>query len=793
MTKAHFLKLSIVVLLFGYLGYMALTSFELDLNHGKANASNRASATTANLVQTELYQQLAKPIIERRCVVCHACYDAPCQLKMSSAAGIERGANPDLVYDGTRLTAASPNRLFIDASGPSEWRQRGFHPVLNERQQTAEANIEGSLLAQMLLLKQQHPLPSEKILDDRFDVSLGREQQCTTIEQFGSYAKKQPMAGMPYGLPGLAADEHATLIDWLAQGAAMPERLQLTASDQQAVDKLEQFLNADSLKMQLSARYIYEHLFASHLYFDTLATTGQQPQFYVLLRSATPPGQPLQVIASRRPYDDPGVDRVYYRLQPVVSSIVHKTHQPYEINDDLMTKWQQWFTDADYEVATLPGYQPEVAANPLTAFAQLPVNARYRFMLERAEHTIMGYIKGPVCRGQVALNVINDRFWVYFVAPDIISSAKLDTFYQSQQANLRLPAEDESTTLPTHWLAFAKRQGNYLRARNEFMTKAVDSERYLTTASIWSGEGENQNASLTVFRHFDNATVVKGLVGTPPKTAWVIDYVLLERIHYLLVAGFDVHGNFGHQLMTRLYMDFLRMEGESNFLAFLPPAQRRSELANWYQNSAPELSQFLKDDINDFTQPSGISFSSDDHKAELYQLFGQHLRRVQPDNYQLHNSKLSKSSTQLLTQLGKITGVPATTLPEVTMMMIAPADGSDPELFTLIRNSAHFNVNSLFAEEDNRDPANDNMTLVHGLLGSYPDAFWNLQETDIAKLVAAAQRISNEQDYAALLDQFGVRRTNPNFWTFSDNINALFQQQNPVTGGWLDYNRLENR
>ncbi len=793
MSKAHYFKLSIVVLLFGCLGYVTLANFKLDLNYGKASATNRAAATAATSEQTELYQQLAKPIIEQRCVVCHACYDAPCQLKMSSAAGIERGANPDLVYDGARLTAATPNRLFIDASGPAEWRQRGFHPVLNERRQTAEANIQASLLAQMLLLKQQHPLPAEQLLDDSFDLSLGREQQCTTIEHFDSYAKKQPLAGMPYGLPGLAEDEHATLIEWLAQGAAMPETLQLTAADLQAVEKLEQFLNADSLKLQLSARYIYEHLFASHLYFDAQTTADQPPQFFTLVRSVTPPGQPVQVIASRRPYDDPGVDRVYYRLRPVVSSIVHKTHMPYAINNKLVSKWQQWFIDAEYTVATLPGYQPEIAANPLTAFAQLPVNARYRFMLERAEHTIMGYIKGPVCRGQVALNVINDHFWVYFVDPDIISSARLDTFYESQKANLRLPAEDESTTLPTHWLEFAKRQGNYLRARNDFMAKTVDNGRYLTPASIWNGEGENQNASLTVFRHFDNATVVKGLVGASPKTAWVIDYVLLERIHYLLVAGFDVHGNFGHQLMTRLYMDFLRMEGESNFLAFLPPAERRAQLVDWYQNSAPELSRFLDEDMTPFNQPSGINFSTDDHKAELYQLFGQHLRRVQPAQYQLKNSRLSSSNTELLAQLGTLTGVPATTLPEISMLMITPADGSEPELFTLIRNSAHFNVNSLFAEEDNRDPANDNMTLVHGLLGSYPDAFWQLQEADIAKLVTAAQRIGNEQDYAALLDQFGVRRTNPNFWTFSDNINALFQQRNPITGGWLDYNRLENR
>jgi hypothetical protein len=50
------------------------------------------------------------------------------------------------------------------------------------------------------------------------------------------------------------------------------------------------------------------------------------------------------------------------------------------------------------------------------------------------------------------------------------------------------------------------------------------------------------------------------LVGNNPKTAWLLNYQLLERIHYLLVAGFDVFGNVGHQLDARLSMDFLRME-----------------------------------------------------------------------------------------------------------------------------------------------------------------------------------------------------------------------------------------
>ena len=67
----------------------------------------------------------------------------------------------------------------------------------------------------------------------------------------------------------------------------------------------------------------------------------------------------------------------------------------------------------------------------------------------------MGYIKGPVCRGQVALNVINDRFWVFFVDPDIAASEKVNAFYASQKENLHLPAEKDSSALAVNWVKYS--------------------------------------------------------------------------------------------------------------------------------------------------------------------------------------------------------------------------------------------------------------------------------------------------------------------------------------------------
>src|SRR5258706_14095938 len=58
-----------------------------------------------------------RAILDGRCVVCHGCNDAPCQLLLSSGAGVERGASKAVVYDTNRLEAAPPTRLFIDAHG----------------------------------------------------------------------------------------------------------------------------------------------------------------------------------------------------------------------------------------------------------------------------------------------------------------------------------------------------------------------------------------------------------------------------------------------------------------------------------------------------------------------------------------------------------------------------------------------------------------------------------------------------------------------------------------------------
>jgi len=468
--------------------------------------------------QTISYEEEVEPVLEKRCVVCHACYDASCQLKMSSIEGIERGASPQVVYNQSRLKMARPMRLFEDAQSVPEWRAMGFHPVLNEHEDTIEANQEAGVMHRILTLKEQNPLPEGKLLPDSFDLSLDRKLSCATASTFDKYASKYPLWGMPYGLPAIEAEQQTTLLRWLEQGATYTARAPLPAEFQDIILTWEEFLNDDSLKMQLAARYIYEHLFLSHLYFPDL----DHRRFFKLVRSATPPGEAIDLIATRRPYDNPGVDRVYYRIEQEVGTIVTKTHMPYALDATRMDRWQALFMDADYEVDALPSYAEATASNPFVTFDALPVRTRYKFMLDEAQYTIMTFIKGPVCRGQAALNVINDDFWVFFINPDDPKIELLEDFLSGQSENLALPASTEDIYRPIkHWRQYGKQQKALLAAFDGYLADHQTGGAAVRTDlnMVWDGDGTNDNAALTIFRHFDTATVEKGLVGNPPKTA----------------------------------------------------------------------------------------------------------------------------------------------------------------------------------------------------------------------------------------------------------------------------------
>jgi hypothetical protein len=760
---------------------------------GMADCGELRSAIPADAPRaaaSALYAERVQPVFESRCAVCHGCYDSPCQLDLTSYAGVDRGASKQAVYQSSRLLPAEPTRLFVDAHDAAEWRARGFVPVLGSESPS------DALLLRMLALGRAHPPAADAKLPDTLPLDINRELSCPAPEEFDDFAAKHPGWGMPYGMAPLADDELESLASWARAGAPPPlPPAPLAPALRDEVERWERFLNADTLKQHVVSRYLYEHWFLAHLYFAQ-APSGP---FFRVLRSATPPGQPIAEIATRRPYDDPGA-AFWYRLAPIEGALLHKTHITYRLDAARMKRLSELFLGADWEPTRFPSFEHEEASNPFAAFAEIPARARYQFLLDDARYFVMNFIRGPVCHGQVAVNVIEDRFFVMFLDPEHDASVQDPKFLKKATKLLALPAEHGSTmTLGQLWLEDDLLQARYLRLREKTYAKRDPRKLGPSLDWIWDGGGSDPDALLTVFRHFDSAAVLHGFVGAAPKTAWVMDFPIFERIYYDLVAGFDVFGNVTHQVATRLYMDHLRMQAEDTLLWFLPAAAREPLHASWYEGAGRDLSVRLVDRVRNTSRGTQISYRTQDVLPELIRQVLAHARGAAGAPDLLNRcpdiacdrpgaTPAQRDAERALRRLTNLSAPFVQTLPELTLVRLA-ADGA---VYSLTRDVFHTNVAFLFDEDSRLRPERDELTLVRGVAGSYPNFVFVVGPGDAAPFVDALLAVRDEAGLDAVVERWGVRRSSPRFWGVMDALHAEQLRDEPTEAARFDLNRYKN-
>lgn len=763
--------------------------------YGSSSPKPRLANQPALLQNRLSFAKEVKPILDSRCVVCHGCYDAPCQLKLGSIEGIDRGASKQAVYDFARLTAVSPTRLFVDATETQDWRNKGFHPVLNERSENAVANLDNSILAKLIQLKRLNPQPLSGKLNADFDLDLDHPQQCATMDEFAQYQQEHPKWGMPYAMPGLSLKEEYTLLQWLQEGARVEQWPALSADALNSIRQWEDFFNRTDLKHKLVSRYIYEHLFIGHMHFKG----HPQNQFYQWVRSKTPSGQPIQEINTVRPYDDPG-PIFYYRLRPVTETIVDKNHFVYELSDEKMRRYTALFFETDYQVTSLPGYEPETGANPFSAFSQLPMTNRYQFLLDDAYYFVSGFIKGPVCRGDSATGSIRDRFWVLFSQPGMMDTQKVSQALADHNHILGLPGEESDQIDLLGFTKYDRFGLEYLAKKDAFLEANLPMNNGFGLPNIWDGEKRNTNAALTVFRHGDSATVVQGLIGNTPLTGWVVDYPIFERLHYLLVAGFNVFGTAGHQLATRTYMDIVRQDAEDNFLRFMPIKQRQAIYDSWYQGTNGPRTAEPFFNVSHETQ---VQFTGTDYKTEFFQQIRQRLGAAAgPQDTinaceQLNCTAKDASPAQhavesQLRDLAKLTGTPLGSLPEMSLLRVRMPAGEPDRVYTLLVNKAYANISHLLFQDAMRLPENDTLTVVPGFIGSYPNFFFSVDKTGLSDFIGLIRHAADPSQRESLYSRFGIRRTHPDIWQQVDWFNQQHFKYRGLEAGLLDLNRYGN-
>ena len=745
------------------------------------------------------YLKDVKPILDKRCVVCHSCYNAPCQAKYSSYEGIDRGATKIKVYDALRLRAIEPTRLFTDARNTKEWRKKGFFDI----RQNLDSNQSYDDSIMMHMINQKTINPEVVGIYDPEDDS---KWKCPKNKQeVNDYFNERANHGMPYGFPELKDSEYLTLASWIHSGSKGPskeEDKKLKTPSKEAVveiKKWEDFLNKSDAKHKMTARYLYEHLYLAHLHFQT-----PQKEFYELVRSYTPPPYPIQNIPTLRPFDNPNVDVFFYRLRKIHSTIVHKTHMVFELSDNKLNRFKELFIKPKwYEKPHVMDYDVKVSANPFLNYAQIPVRSRYQFLLDNSHYIVMTFIRGPVCRGQMALNVIHDHFWVMFKDPDSDITVLNPEFLQAQAQNLSLPIEKvEGSILEVFSDAYRDRYKKYYVAKENFINDTYPNGQGLK--SIWKGNKASDAPLLTVYRHFNSASVHKGVLGEEPRTMWVIDYPQLERIYYSLVAGYDIYGNITHQTNLRRYMDFLRLEGEGNFLAYLPKKERLKIFKSWYIGDSDVQAQ---KDMTINGRGTKIKYKTKDYKGEFVaQVVNEHILKstgIKFDdiNYVPIGKTIPKMPNKFEVKEDFLNGFRALTakgtgfIRHITdsgannlFMRIKMPDSTYLPIFIVV-NRWHDNVNSLFNKYDSIDSDKDTIDFLSVNAGSYPNMFVDVDYKDLPDFFDLIQNYDESEVYTQKIEKYFVSRSGEKFWDMYDWFQEYLDKSDPVQAGLYDLNR----
>ena len=187
---------------------------------------------------------------------------------------------------------------------------------------------------------------------------------------------------------------------------------------------------------------------------------------------------------------------------------------------------------------------------------------------------------------------------------------------------------------------------------------------------------------------------------------------------------------------------------------------------------------------------TSIAYRDGDAKEQFLALLQSRLKPVLDTRLQLAG-RVAPELAASLRELQAIRGAALQWIPEATLLVVEGSDGN-PSTFSLLRDTGHANVSNLVEGKELR-PDEDTLTVVPGVVGSYPNAFYRARAAELPALAAAMRGLRSEQDYAAFTRRWAVRRNNPAFWGFSDDLHVRYSRDQSLAAGVLDYSRLENR
>ncbi len=742
------------------------------------------------------YLDEVQPALAQRCAVCHSCTNGPCQLNMTSYAALTRGVSSTNPYKWG-LFDGEPTRV-ADNRPLAEWRGRGFRSVLP----LSAADALESVFFKALDLGEKN-LPGATPSDGPLNLSVVRplaqahdngDYVCpATGAEFNNLVSRYPMGGMPWALPN-DPEVHATLEAWVLDGApgpsaaaqaivSQPQITPLTTMDPNAVIAAwEGFFNADDLRSQLVARYIYEHTYSANIQLN------ENPgEFYRMVRSHTRAPQAIDAIRTNMPMDDPGAGRVFYRMEKIDRVIEGKVHVPWEISVGDIDHLRSLFFSSSWSVAQLPSYS---SRNPFKVFEPIPAAARSQFMLENSRMLYAQFARGPICLVQAASYAVDEYFWILFIKPESDPSVQVpklglssyDAFF-TKDGNLvsGVPVLGDKYGEPIYRDAF-ERTLRHLRPQG------------LGAQDVWTGDGNNANSWLTVHRHqiaVDVHTTLDRPITGLPKSVWLMTYANFERMYYNAVDEYKYWGSLLHQNDTFNWQIYTRTEAEDLWASLFPDQSYRQTLRDRYTSFKGKMYNKLFTDYAAGRPSASPQYSNEDQLARA----------------------LMTAMSAVLGPADRLNNWPNGNLPRTILPAIADTAGFEAGLRTLTNrpvafgqffpNVVHVRLGGQYlytllavrgwkgdkigvAEAAGRARENDYIVAVPGFAAYEAHMFVDLPFDRASAFLTELGAVNNLASWNTFSNQYKVGRNSPQFWAFVDWMNGWMATNIPVRAALLE-------
>ena len=490
------------------------------------------------------------------------------------------------------------------------------------------------------------------------------------------------------------------------------------------------------------------------------------------------------------------------------------------LDGNKLARYKKIFAETDWTVDKLPGYSTDERFDPLNTFAAIPAKARWKFLLADIRLPRGDIVNVPSCYGSLAAGVPQEVEWDFYEDPET-SLYVNDAQYRADLAPYtKLMAEPDDFT----GVLSAVKDGVERRRVHitKTMSRLAEGQRTRSRITdIWRGEEPGDTPIVVLIRNGDNIFVADPnvAIGDFPKTGSVINLPILEAMIYETVLDYDQFGAAQNLFVSVTGFGLSRRDWEMNFLRFLPADKRRAIYDSWYQKSHPELAldraqmpdladvnrfilqKTLPDPGPEVRLPAEIEFKTDDPKREFFTMLLEHLKdriqtadpinRPQPGDNPDRVTKAMRSIAAASSQQQPTWRKFKTMLPEATFLRI-DAPGKDPVVYTMTLDHDYRTKNFMTSMLQDAVPSLARVTIYPGILTAYPNFMFRIDEQDIEEFAAKLIDADTEEKFTAVVERWGVRRSNPNFWQVVHSITEYVRRKNPLEAAVFDVNRYKN-